>query len=64
VTGLVFHGRLTYASRPFETVGWSLFDIIGVDHHRNGAFVWTFADPQWTFSDDPALTSAWPPPAW
>ena len=28
-------GPLTYASTPFEAVDWSLFDFIGVDHHRN-----------------------------
>jgi hypothetical protein len=30
----VFHGPLTYASLPVESVDWSLFDIIGVDHYR------------------------------
>ena len=28
-------GPLTYASTPFEAVNCSLFDFIGVDHHRN-----------------------------
>jgi len=28
-------GPLTCASTPFEVVGWSLFDFIGVDHYRN-----------------------------
>ena len=28
-------GPLTYASTPFEAVGWCPFDFIGVDHHRN-----------------------------
>ena len=30
-----FRGPLTYASLPFETVDWSLFDVIGVDLYRN-----------------------------
>jgi len=30
-----FGGPLTYASLPFETVDWSLFDVIGVDLYRN-----------------------------
>lgn len=30
-----FHGPVTYASLPFESVDWSLFDIIGVDHYRD-----------------------------
>jgi hypothetical protein len=31
----VFHGPVTYASLPFETVDWSLFDLVGVDHYRH-----------------------------
>jgi hypothetical protein len=30
-----FHGRVTYASLSFESVDWSLFDIIGLDHYRD-----------------------------
>lgn len=30
----VFHGKVTYASLIWETVDWSLFDIIGVDHYQ------------------------------
>jgi hypothetical protein len=30
-----FRGPLTYASLPFETVDWSLFDVISVDLYRN-----------------------------
>ena len=30
----VYHGPLTYASLPWETVDWSRFDIVGVDHYR------------------------------
>ena len=30
----VFHGRVTYASLPWEAVDWSLFDFVGVDHYR------------------------------
>ncbi len=33
--GDVFGGPLTYASLPFETVDWSLFDFVGVDHYRD-----------------------------
>jgi len=31
----VFHGRLTYASVPLETVDWRPFDIVGVDLYRD-----------------------------
>ncbi len=31
-----FNGPITYASGTWEFVDWSLFDIIGVDHYRNG----------------------------
>ena len=30
-----FHGPVTYASLSFESVDWSLFDIVGVDHYRD-----------------------------
>ena len=30
----VFHGKVTYASAPLETVDWSLFDFVCVDHFR------------------------------
>jgi hypothetical protein len=30
----VFRGQVTYASLPWETVDWSLFDFVGVDHYR------------------------------
>ncbi len=32
----VYHGPLTYASLPFETVDWGRFDIVGIDHYRMG----------------------------
>jgi len=32
----VYHGPLTYDSLIWETVDWSLFDIVGVDHYRGG----------------------------
>jgi hypothetical protein len=32
----VYHGPLTYASLPFETVDWDPFDIVGIDHYRAG----------------------------
>ncbi len=31
----VFHGRTTYASLAWESVDWSLFDFVGVDHYRS-----------------------------
>jgi len=31
----VFRGPLTYASLIFESVDWSLFDFVGVDHYRD-----------------------------
>ena len=31
----VFHGRVTYASAPLETVDWSLFDFICADLYRD-----------------------------
>ena len=31
----VFRGQVTYASLPWETVDWSLFDFVGVDHYRD-----------------------------
>ncbi len=31
----VFHGSLTYASVPLETVEWSRFDFVGVDLYRD-----------------------------
>jgi hypothetical protein len=30
-----FHGRVTYASGPWEDVNWSLFDFVGVDYYRD-----------------------------
>ena len=30
-----FHGQLTYASAPWETVDWSVFDVVGVDYYRD-----------------------------
>jgi hypothetical protein len=30
----VFHGRVSYASLVFETVDWSRFDFVGIDHYR------------------------------
>lgn len=32
----MYRGPLTYASLPFEQVDWTLFDIVGVDHYRDG----------------------------
>jgi hypothetical protein len=31
----VFQGPLTYFSLPFESVDWSRFDFVGVDHYRD-----------------------------
>ena len=30
----VFHGKIAYASLVWESVDWSLFDFVGVDHYR------------------------------
>ena len=30
----VFHGKIAYASIVWESVDWSLFDFVGVDHYR------------------------------
>jgi len=30
----VFHGKMTYSSLVWESVDWSLFDFVGVDHYR------------------------------
>jgi hypothetical protein len=32
----MYRGPLRYASLPFEQVDWTLFDIVGVDHYRDG----------------------------
>jgi hypothetical protein len=31
----VFRGKITYASLVWESVDWSLFDFVGVDHYRS-----------------------------
>lgn len=31
-----FNGPVTYASGSWEGVDWGIFDIVGVDHYRNG----------------------------
>lgn len=30
-----FHGRIAYASGPWEDVDWALFDFVGVDYYRD-----------------------------
>lgn len=30
-----FHGKLSYASGPWESVDWSMFDFVGVDYYRD-----------------------------
>jgi hypothetical protein len=30
-----FHGQLTYASGPWETVDWTAFDFVGIDYYRD-----------------------------
>ena len=30
----IFHGKLTYASAPIESVDWSLFDFVCLDYYR------------------------------
>ncbi|KAK1625718.1 hypothetical protein BDP81DRAFT_483563 [Colletotrichum phormii] len=32
----VFHGRVTYSAGIWEVVDWTPFDIVGVDHYRQG----------------------------
>ncbi|EXF80871.1 hypothetical protein CFIO01_03379 [Colletotrichum fioriniae PJ7] len=32
----VFHGRVTYSAGMWEVVDWTLFDIVGIDHYRQG----------------------------
>jgi len=32
-----FHGRLTYASGPWENVKWDLFDFVSVDYYRDAS---------------------------
>ncbi|GKT61674.1 abortive infection protein [Colletotrichum tofieldiae] len=32
----VFHGRVTYSAGTWEAVDWTLFDLVGVDHYRQG----------------------------
>jgi hypothetical protein len=34
VARAAFHGPLSYASLVFETVDWTPFDLVGVDHYR------------------------------
>ena len=29
-----FRGPVTYAATPFETIDWSMFDFVGIDHYR------------------------------
>ncbi len=29
-----FKGPVSYAALPFETIDWSMFDIVGIDHYR------------------------------
>lgn len=40
----VFHGAITYASVPLETVEWSRFDIVGLDLYREARIRDKFAD--------------------
>jgi hypothetical protein len=32
-----FHGQVTYASGPWESVDWQPFDIVSVDHYRDAS---------------------------
>ncbi len=34
-TRQVFRGRMAYASLPWESVDWSLFDFVGIDYYRS-----------------------------
>lgn len=40
----VFHGPVTYASVPLETVGWSRFDFVSVDLYRGAQLKDRFTD--------------------
>jgi hypothetical protein len=40
----VFSGDISYASLPFETVDWRLFDLVGVDHYREARVKDRYAD--------------------
>jgi hypothetical protein len=31
----VFHGKITYASGPWEKVDWSPFDLVGINYYRD-----------------------------
>ena len=31
----VFHGDVTYAALIWESVDWSMFDVVGIDHYRD-----------------------------
>jgi hypothetical protein len=39
-----FHGKVTYASIPFERVDWTLFDIVSIELIRNAEVADQFAD--------------------
>ncbi|TYB64315.1 hypothetical protein FXF51_21565 [Nonomuraea sp. PA05] len=39
-----FDGRITYASIPFESVNWELFDIVGVDLYRSAEIADRYRD--------------------
>ena len=39
-----FHGKVTYASIPFERIDWSLFDIISIELIRSAEVADQFAD--------------------
>ncbi len=40
----VFHGKVTYASVPFETVDWGLFDFVSVDMYRDARIKDSYGD--------------------
>ena len=40
----VFHGPLTYASAPFESVDWTPFDIVSLNHYRAARNRGTYAN--------------------
>jgi hypothetical protein len=39
-----FHGRITYASGPWEAVDWRLFDIVSINYYRDEHNEKTFRD--------------------
>lgn len=55
----VFHGRVTYASVPLETVDWNRFDVVSVDLYRDARIRDRFSpilEPYFAFERPVAIT--------